>query len=286
MVRYCILLIIALLFPALSSAGVLFEQHIGYEAARGDTLQSIGAQFGIDGRRIAEQNALDLTGPLRMGQVLYIATSTIIPKVIEEGIIIDVPGRMLYLFEDGSLVTAVPVGLGMPKGWETPAGSFTVRGKLKSPEWRVPKSIQEEMKREGLRVRESVPPGPKNPLGAYAILTTIPGIMIHETVDPSTVYQFMSHGCIRVLPEHMEHLFESVKDGMPGEIVYMPIKVAHLSDGRVFIEVHRDIYEAINDMEAGAKKILDASGLSGNVDWDKVRTVIREKAGVPVEVTR
>lgn len=295
--QYCILLIMVVLFPSLSAArsessprvaptGVLFEQNIGYEAARGDTLESIGAKFGTDWRDIAEENALDPARALKQKQLLRITTRKIIPKEMQKGIVIDIPGRMLYLFDGGRLVMALPVGLGMPKGWETPAGSFTVRGKLKSPEWRVPTSIQEEMEREGTLLKESVPPGPKNPLGKFAILTTLPGIMIHETIDPSTVYQFMSHGCIRVLPEHMEQLFESVRAGMPGEIVYMPIKIAPLSDGRVFMEVHEDVYGAIKDMDAEAGRLLKESGLLDYVDPNKVARVVRERTGGAVEVTR
>ncbi len=48
-----------------------------------------------------------------------------------------------------------------------------------------------ELERKG--VMTILPAGPDNPLGRYAIETSVPGILIHETIKPSSVYQFISH---------------------------------------------------------------------------------------------
>lgn len=283
-------LVTGVLFPSLAAAGLLFEQKTSYRTAPGDTLSSIGARFGVDWRSIAEENRIDPDAPLRAGQRLRITLRKIIPRAVQRGIIIDIPGRMLYLFDRGTLDRAIPVGLGAPKGngqrgWETPAGRFTIVGKRTSPTWLVPKSIQEEMRREGAVVKESLPPGPKSPLGRYAVRTSLPGIVIHETTDPSTVYAFMSHGCVRVLPEHMGRLYRSVRAGMPGELIYRPVKVAVLRDGRVFMEVHRDIYGKIKDMRAEAQRVLQEQGVLKSVDWARVEQALKQQAGVPVEIS-
>jgi L,D-transpeptidase ErfK/SrfK len=141
------------------------------------------------------------------------------------------------------------------------------------------------MRREGLAVKESYPPGPKNPVGSFVIQTTLPGILIHETIDPSSVYKLVSHGCVRLLRKDMEQLFGAVSVGMSGKIIYRPIKVAHLADGKVLMEANEDVYGKIKDMQETARKILSESGVLNEVDFSKVEKVVQEKAGIPVDVT-
>ncbi len=276
--------------PSPSFSGVLFEERLSYSAAKGDTLSTVGAYFGTDLKRLARENNLDPSTSLKAGRRLRITLRKIIPETMQNGILIDIPGRMLYFFEGGAPIMAFPVGLGMPKGegekgWETPAGKFTIKGKLKSPDWKVPKSIQEEMKREGLAVKESYPPGPKNPVGGYVLLTTLPGILIHETIDPLSINKYLSHGCVRVMRDDMEQLFDSSGSGVSGEIVYAPIKLASRSDGRVFMEVNKDIYENVKDMQAEARRLIEKAGLLDSVDMNKVVKIIQEQKGIPEEIT-
>lgn len=285
-----LVLLFFMLVPISASAGMLLQHQFSYEVVRGDTLISIGARVGADWKNIAAENGLDPSGPLRAGMKLRITASEIIPETMESGILVDIPGRMLHLFENGVPLMSVPVGLGMPKkegpkGWETPEGRFTIKGKLKSPDWKVPASIQEEMQREGRAVKESYPPGPKNPVGGYVLQTTLPGILIHDTIDPSSLYRFMSHGCVRLLRNDMEQLFASVKSGMPGRMLYRPIKIAQLGDGRVFMEVNKDVYGKIPDMQAAARKLLKKAGLFRKVDLNAIERVIQSATGMPEDVT-
>lgn len=283
-------LLLSILSPHSASAGLYLQHQITYKVAGGDTLTAIGARTGVSWKRIAEDNGLDPAKPLRAGLVLRITASEIIPETLENGILIDLPGSMLHLFERGIPLMSVPVGLGMPrkgeeKGWETPAGKFTVKGKLKSPDWKVPESIQEEMRREGLSVKESLPPGPKNPVGGYVLQTTLPGILIHDTIDPSSIFRFMSHGCVRLLRSDMEQLFGSVSKGLTGRIVYSPVKVSQLGDGRIFMEVNRDVYRKIPDMQAEARRVLKKAGLFRKADLAKVEQAVQSATGIPGEIT-
>ena len=290
LLRNCCILMVIVFFPSPSFSGVLFEERLSYSVAKGDTLSTVGAYFGTDLKRLARENNLDPSTPLKAGRKLRISTTKIIPETMQNGILIDVPGRMLYFFEGGAPIMAFPVGLGMPKGegekgWETPSGKFTIKGKLKSPDWKVPKSIQEEMKREGLAVKESYPPGPKNPVGGYVLLTTLPGILIHETIDPLSINKYLSHGCVRVMRDDMEQLFDSSGAGVSGEIVYAPIKLASRSDGRVFMEVNKDIYENVKDIQAEARRLIEKAGLLDSVDMNKVVKIVQEQKGIPEEIT-
>jgi hypothetical protein len=169
--------------------------------------------------------------------------------------------------------------------WRTPTGKFRIVDKKENPIWRVPPSIQKEMEDEGTEVLDVVPPGPKNPLGKYALKTSLAGIMIHSTIRPASIYTFSSHGCIRILPEHMETLFKDVSINMPGEIIYQPVKIEVTGDGRIFLEVNRDIYEQVKDMKAEVKRLVAKKGVADHVSWAKIDQVIKESTGIAEEVT-
>ena len=105
--------------------------------------------------------------------------------------------------------------------------------------------IQEEMRREGNPVLTTVPPGPANPLGRHWIGLTLPGVGIHGTNVPESIYRSTTHGCIRMHPEYVAALLEEVAVGESGMTIYEPILVAVTADGRIFLEVHPDIYKRI-----------------------------------------
>lgn len=271
-------------------AGPLVGGETVYEVREGDTLARIGGFLGADWVTIARDNNLDWRKPIRPGQKIRITTLRIVPRRREDGIVINIPENMLYVFKRGR-IDAFPVGLGMPRCdrtacWRTPVGPFTVTWREKDPTWHVPESMQEEMEREGEEVLTVVPPGPENPLGRFAVHLSIPGILIHETIWPETVYQYRSHGCIRMHREHMEPFFEEVERGTPGEIIYEPVKAAAAENGRVYLEVHRDVYRTGVDPGAEARARIENLGLSGQVDWGKVAEVVNRKSGRAEGVTR
>ncbi len=198
---------------------------------------------------------------------------------------------MLYLFRQGRLRTYFPVGLGMTTSktaasWKTPKGRFRIIAKQDSPAWYVPASIQEEMLAEGKEVKTVMPPGPDNPLGRFAVRTTLPGILIHETIHPATVHQFRSHGCIRVMPEHMELFFGQVEMNDAGELLYIPVKAARADDGRIYLEVHKDWYSWAGDAGTEARKLIESLGAQDRVDWEKIARVIRDRSGIAEDVTQ
>ncbi len=284
-----IILFLILLPPPVFSSNKLIGGDITYQVKKGESLQLIGARFGVYWKSIAVSNKLDPKALPPEGTLLKIDTRKIAPKVMEEVIVVNIADRTLYFLKDGRLL-AIPVGVGMraddgPSDWKTVTGRFVIVGKRKDPTWRVPASIQAEMARQGKPVEEVVPPGPDNPLGRYALVTSIPGLLIHETIKPRSVYRYTSHGCIRVLPEHMNELFPLVRAGTPGEFIYEPVKVAVTRDGKVFLEVRTDAYERVRPLREYTRKIIDAHGLSDKVDWVKVYGLVRAESGVATDVT-
>ena len=107
---------------------------------------------------LAEQNHRKSRSHLKPGTVLWVDNRHIVPADIEDGILINVPQRMLFLLVGGNPSLALPVAVGK-SDWRTPRGEFTVAEMRKNPVWRVPESIQAEMEDEGKVVRTRVAAG-------------------------------------------------------------------------------------------------------------------------------
>lgn len=261
---YLFSLLCSLVFTGLSDAGStepadLSRQLVGaeftYSMRSGDSLSSVGSRFGVDPSVLAKRNGLSTRAVIPVGRVLQVDNRHIVPAVLEDGILINVPQRLLFYFEGGNLVAWYPVGMGRAD-WPTPRGHFVIATREKDPVWDVPRSIQEEMRREGKRVETRVLPGPRNPLGEYWMGLTPSSCGIHGTTAPASVYRFQTHGCIRLHPEDVADLFPRVSIGTPVEVVYRPVIAAHLEDGSVWVESHPDVYREKPD----PSPMLDALG--------------------------
>jgi len=272
------------------SSSLMVGKEFFYTVKKHESLRMIGAKLGVGWRTIARENDLDPKKPLESGQELVINTRRIIPKTLRNGILINIPDRTLYLFKKKKLETAVPVALGMPTcqdygDWRTPTGRFRILSKMKNPTWHVPPSIQTEMKQTRRKVVTKVPPSSGNPLGKFALKTSLSGILIHSTIHPESIYHFASHGCIRVNPKNMEEIFPEIPVHTEGEIVYQPVKLAFSDDGRVFIEVHGDIYKRFKKLDDVARELIVKNNAERLVDWGKVRALLRRKSGIPEDVS-
>jgi L,D-transpeptidase ErfK/SrfK len=256
-----------------------------YTIQSGDFLIAIGARFGVAATLLAQQNAIPYEAIIHPGQRLYIHNPHIVPATLDDGILINLPQRMLFHFSQGRLSAAYPVGLGKTS-WPTPQGEFRIVSRVKNKPWLVPKSIQEEMRREGKVVLEEVPPGPDNPLGAHWLGLSIWGYGIHGTTAPASIYQFRSHGCIRLHPDDVAELFDQVKVGTQGCLVYQPVLLAVVEDGRILLEVHRDIYNKGIDPAQIVRDMAEAYVLSHDIDWPAVDAVIAAQDGLAREVGR
>ncbi|MGB7815112.1 MAG: L,D-transpeptidase family protein [Methylotenera sp.] len=265
--------------PEFPIAGGVFE----YTVQPGDYLIKIGARFGIAAAVLSRENDLKYDARLMPGKKLMIDNRHIVPEVREEGLLINLPQRMLYYFRNWALVAAYPVGLGKPS-WPTPAGSFTVIDKAVNKAWRVPKSIQEEMRREGQIVKTEVPPGPDNPLGKHWLGLSLTSIGIHGTIAPASIYHFQSHGCIRLHPDDIEALFDQVGPGATGSIIYAPLLLTE-SDGHIFLEVHRDIYNESDVSLAALEQLANNAMLNDRIDWVRASAVLEQMDGIARDVT-
>ncbi len=248
----------------------------------GDFLSKLGARYGVSYEVIAHDNGLAVEAVLKLGQVLKIDNRHIVPDGIDDGLILNVPQRMLFHFADGELEAAYPIGVGRPS-WRTPTGRFTIMIKETDKPWIVPLSIQEEMRRAGKPVVTVVQPGPDNPLGHHWLGLSLPSIGIHGTIAPASIYDFRSHGCIRLHPDDIAALFPRVERGTPGEIIYVPLLLAE-HEGRIFLEVHPDTYKKGKVTLEAAQRLAIERGLFERIDWMLAETVIDRHEGIARDV--
>ena len=58
-------------------------------------------------------------------------------------------------------------------------------------------------------------------VGLEAALLSIPGIGVHSTNAPESVFSFSTHGCIRMQPSDIAAIFDDIPMGTTGRIVYI-----------------------------------------------------------------
>ena len=270
------------------AAAPLPEQIVGqeftYTVREADSLAGISARFGVSADLLAASNKLSPRSPLKIGQSLLGDNRHIVAPDLNDGVIINIPQRMLFHFRNGRLVHHFPVALGRPD-WPTPTGRFKIVVKEENPTWDVPQSIQEEMRRAGQPVTTCVPPGRDNPLGKYWLGLSIPGYGIHGTNVPTSIYSFRSHGCVRAHNDDIAQLFNDVAPGTAGILVYRRLLIARAGD-QIFLEVHRDIYRKQPSVEDQFNALVANFNLESVVDRDLAREVIRKQDGIARDVTR
>lgn len=283
--RTVLIAITIALAPAALAAQPLTGDVHTVVVARGDTLRALGSRFGVDPATIARDNGRTVNAPLRVGDTLSIDNRHVVPALpVGVPLVVNVPQRMLYVLT-GTGVTAYPVAVGR-RDWPTPLGDFSIATKEVDPTWDVPESIREEARRAGRSLPLKVPPGPNNPLGAYWLGLTVGGVGIHGTNAPTSVYQVITHGCIRLHPHDISAVFGQVQVGTKGVLVYQPVLVA-IHGEEVFVEAHRDVYrrgpaDALEFVRTRTREL----GVSERVDWERVADVIGERAGIARPVAR
>lgn len=280
--RTCLLVLAVALLPS-ATAQTLVGGVFAHTVRRGESLTLIGARYGVEPRLLARENGLDWHGPIHPGLRLKVDNRHVVPAPLQDGILINIPQRMLFLFRDGRPVAYYPVGLGRPD-WPTPVGRYRIREKAVDKTWIVPPSIQAEMAAKGGPILERVPPGPDNPLGRHW-LGLAPGAWgIHATIAPASIYHFQSHGCIRLHPDDAADLFDRVAVGETVQLVYQPLLLARAEDGAIYLEVHRDVYNRGMDLRRELQARLAQSGLA--IDWEAADGVLMRREGLARPIGR
>ncbi len=186
-----------------------------YTVQSGDKPLKIAASNEVTWDFLARLNNISDPRKLRAGSTLKIVHGPFHAVVSKSKFTLD-----LYLGapgEKGSMyVTTYRVGHG--KNNTTPTGTWMVtpQSKLKNPKWW---GTADEPAREA--------GDPQNPLGKFWIgLTGISGECIdktgygvHGTIEPASIGKESSHGCIRLVNEDVERVFEMLVEGKSTVII-------------------------------------------------------------------
>lgn len=275
--------------PAPGSVPPVIGEVQLYRIRKGDTLMDVARLFSLGYNEIVHANPdMDPWVP-PVGATILLPTEWILPCCTYEGVLVNIPEMRLFYYRpqgDGTTVVhTFPVGLGRDD-WRTPQGKFRISGKTVNPTWNIPESIREEHIRERGDYRTSIPGGdPDNPLGKYRFELTLPMYRIHGTNIPWGVGMQVSHGCVRLYPEDIEHLFPLVPVGTPGEFLYQTVKVGE-RDGTVYAEVHEDIYGHSPALFRESWSLVQQLGLTDRVDERLLEQGLYDYAGsIPFRIS-
>lgn len=132
------------------------------------------------------------------------------------GTIVVVP-RARYLYLVAGAGFARRYGIGVGKAGLAFSGSAVIGRKAKWPPWRPTNNMIRRDPKKYARYADGVPGGPNNPLGSRALYLYREGrdtlYRIHGTTEPWTIGKAVSNGCIRMVNEHVEDLYERVPVG-------------------------------------------------------------------------
>lgn len=228
------------------------------------------------------------------GTEILVPTFFVLPAAPRDGLILNLPEMRLYHYPkpkrgEPAVVVTYPASIGRME-WKTPLGKTTIVKKQANPAWYPPQSVRDEHAADGDTLPAVVPPGPDNPLGAFALRLGIPGYLIHGTNRPYGVGMRVTHGCVRLYPEDIRSLFGKIEVGTPVYLVNQAFK-AGWRNGVLYFEVHppldEDVVQIANNRTPAVKAVVDASteGQLGAVDWRKLHELVKAATGVPIPVT-
>ncbi len=272
-------------FPLPAQGDVVGHLEVAI-AKNGDSFSQIARDHDLGYIELAEANPGVDPNHIAAGTVLIVPNQFILPNSPRQGLVINLAEMRLYFYpaNTGTVITH-PLGIGRG-GEDTPVSVMKVIEHIPNPTWTATKTMRELRAKEGVILPKSVPPGPDNPLGKFAMRLSSPTYLIHGTNDPlGGVGRRSSSGCMRLYPEDIEALYHQVKNGTPVYIVNQPYKVGWF-ENQLYIESHvaleSNIEQGHTDIENIKNLINDATrNKSVQIAWDKAIQIASETQGWP-----
>lgn len=160
-----------------------------HEIVKGDTLAGLQKKYKVNYEVIQLVNGIDDPKKLRLGQKIKIPN-------IKFSIEVDKANNTLTLLNHGKFFKKYRVRTG-ENDMQTPSGNFTITDKVKDPVW----------DHDG----KKIPAGdPANELGSRWMAFSGRSLGIHEAIDPGTIGTYSSNGCVGMLRQDVEELYDLV----------------------------------------------------------------------------
>lgn len=131
-------------------------------------------------------------------------------------IVVDTQARYIYLVQEGGSAMRYGIAVGREQAFNLTGEAFIER-KAEWPNWRpTPGMLQRDPRRYG-HLRDGMPGGGRNPLGARALYLYQDGYdtyyRLHGTVEPWTIGTMASAGCVRLINQDVVDLYRRVPLG-------------------------------------------------------------------------
>ena len=245
--RYLFLcLLFSALLVAVASAQDLVGKTREVVVPEEQLISDFARTLGLAAEHLAWANDLETTVRLKSGQTVIVPARLVPQSHPQDGAVLNLAERGLYLFENGVYKEFIPVGIGDEKraSYHTPTGRFEIISRVKNPDWVAPESDWAEAMEKDRIDGDS----PDNPLGEYWFGFNAPGggYGLHENTAPRYTGDTVSHGCVRLYPEHARYLYANhlLEPGDEVWIINRPVRTVTADDGSSLAVKFPSVYGA------------------------------------------
>ncbi|WP_312061492.1 L,D-transpeptidase family protein [Pantoea septica] len=254
-------------------------------------LEAIAAKYQIGLLSMLEANPGTDPWLPKAGTQLVVPQQMLLPDTPREGIVVNLAELRLYYYpKDEDKVIVYPIGIGQ-LGAATPVMVTSISQKIPNPTWTPTVNIRKRYAKDGITLPAVVPAGPENPMGLFALrLARGSGnYLIHGTNADFGIGMRVSSGCIRLRPQDIEALFNSVPKGTRVQVINQPVKYAVEPDGKRYVEVHQPLSHSDKDdpqtmpiaLSPAMKKFIK----SPQSDSALIKAALERRSGMPVLVS-
>jgi hypothetical protein len=175
-----------------------------YSVASGDSLERIKKKrdLAVDWRLLSRVNKISNPSALKIGQKLKLVRGPFSVIVHKNDFRLDLFAGSPDEQDNWLYIRSFKVGLG--EGGNTPVGTFQIKSKMINPSWTNPKTGQHFDAND-----------PQNPVGEYWLgwegigdSKIYTGFGLHGTIDPSSIGQAKSMGCVRMAADDIAEMYE------------------------------------------------------------------------------